>query len=62
MTTSKKTRPGPANNRAGTKIGSVMNLLARKQGATLDELVQAAGWQSHTVRTAMTGLKKKVTL
>ena len=59
MTTSTKTRPASANNRADTKIGSVIRLLARKQGATLDELIKATGWQSHTVRAAMTGLKKK---
>ena len=42
-----------------TKIGKVIALLKRKQGATLDEMVKATGWQPHTTRAAMTGLKKK---
>lgn len=42
-----------------TKIGTVIALLKRKQGATLDQMVKATGWQPHTTRAAMTGLKKK---
>ena len=42
-----------------TKIDKVISLLKRKQGATLDEIVKATGWQPHTTRAAMTGLKKK---
>ena len=41
------------------KIDKVIELLKRKQGATLDEMVKATGWQPHTTRAAMTGLKKK---
>ena len=42
-----------------TKIATVMNLLRRRNGATLDQLTEATGWQTHTVRAALTGLKKK---
>ena len=42
-----------------TKIGNVIALLARSQGATLDEMVEATGWLPHTTRAALTGLKKK---
>ena len=42
-----------------TKIGKVVELLKRKQGASLDQIVTATGWQQHTARAAMTGLKKK---
>lgn len=42
-----------------TKIGKVVALLQRKQGATLDEVMSATGWQKHTTRAALTGLKKK---
>jgi hypothetical protein len=42
-----------------TKIGKVIALLERKDGATLDELVKATGWLPHTTRAALTGLKKK---
>lgn len=54
MTTTSK-----AKTPADTKIGSVIELLRRKNGATLDQLVKETGWQKHTVRAALTGLKKK---
>lgn len=41
------------------KIDKVIELLKRKQGATLDDMVKATGWLPHTTRAAMTGLKKK---
>ena len=42
-----------------TKIGMVVRLLKRKNGATIEQIVEATGWQSHTARAALTGLKKK---
>lgn len=42
-----------------TKTDKVIALLKRKQGATLDDLVNATGWLPHTTRAAMTGLRKK---
>ena len=54
MTTSGKTRA-----LADTKIGKVTELLRRKNGATLEQLASETGWQKHTVRAALTGLKKK---
>lgn len=42
-----------------TKIGKVIALLQRNNGATLDEMVEATGWLPHTTRAALTGLKKK---
>ena len=42
-----------------TKINQIIKLLKRKDGATLDQLVKATGWQPHTTRAAITGLKKK---
>lgn len=53
------TDTAPLANRSNTKIGKVIALLQRKEGATLDELVTATGWQLHSVRAALTGLKKK---
>ena len=35
------------------------DLLLRDSGATLDEMVSLTGWQPHTTRAALTGLKKK---
>ena len=48
-----------ASPRAGSKIGAVIALLQRKEGATLDEMVETTGWLPHTTRAALTGLRKK---
>jgi hypothetical protein len=45
--------------RPGTKQALVAGLLAREQGATLDELIAATGWLPHTARAALTGLRRK---
>jgi DNA-binding IclR family transcriptional regulator len=37
----------------------VLAHLQREQGATLAELVAATGWQPHTIRAMLTGLRKK---
>ena len=42
-----------------SKIGKVIALLEREEGATLDEMVATTGWLPHTTRAAMTGLRKK---
>lgn len=49
----------PENTPTITKIGMVVELLEREQGATLHDLGEATGWLPHTIRAAMTGLKKK---
>ena len=49
--------------RAGTKQATLIAMLRTPEGATLEEIVAATGWQSHTVRGAMSGaLKKKLGL
>ena len=45
--------------KALSKISQVVDLLRRKQGALLTDIVATTGWQPHTVRAALTGLKKK---
>ena len=41
----------------------MIDLLRRPKGATLAEIVEATGWQQHTIRGAMAGaLKKKLGL
>lgn len=45
--------------RAPTKASIVIDLLRRREGATLNELVNATGWLPHTTRAALTGLRKK---
>jgi len=45
--------------RQPSKLDVIHSLLARTGGATLDELVKATGWQPHSVRAGMTGLRKQ---
>ncbi len=49
----------PSASKGPSKIGTVLELLRRHQGATLAELVEATGWLPHTMRAALTGLRKK---
>src|SRR5262245_42355695 len=49
--------------RAGTKQSILIELLSRRNGATIAEAVKATGWQPHSVRGAISGgLKKKLRL
>lgn len=41
-----------------TKRDSVLALLRRTKGASLDEMVAATGWLPHTARAMLTGLRK----
>ena len=36
--------------RAGTKLAMLVGLLGRGGGATIAEMADATGWQSHSVR------------
>ena len=42
-----------------TKKDTVVKLLRRAQGATIEQLQKATGWQPHSIRAALTGLRKK---
>jgi hypothetical protein len=49
--------------RAGTKQALLIEMLQRLEGATMEEIVAATGWQPHTARGAMSGaLRKKLGL
>lgn len=45
--------------RAGTKQAALIAMLRAPEGATLDVIVAATGWQKHTARGAMAGALKK---
>lgn len=62
-----KAEPGPETKaptpRAGTKQSLLIEMLRRAEGATMDEITNATGWQAHTARGAMSGaLGKKLGL
>jgi hypothetical protein len=42
-----------------TKKAAVIALLAHPDGASLNDLMAATGWQAHSVRAALTGLRKE---
>jgi Protein of unknown function (DUF3489) len=53
-------KPAP---RAGTKQAQMIELLKRPEGATVEQIATATGWQKHTIRGAISGaLKKKMGL
>ncbi len=62
-TSKPKSKKSPPTVRQGTKQALLIDLLKRKKGATIDEAVEATGWQPHSVRGAISGaLKKKLGL
>ena len=55
--------PRTVRTRETSKQANVINMLKRAEGATIDQICEATGWQPHTVRGAMAGaLKKKLGL
>ncbi len=42
-----------------TKIETILKLLRRPNGASIAQLQKATGWKPHSVRAALTGLRKK---
>lgn len=56
MTTAKITKP---EAQQPTKALQVEKLLKAAKGASLDDMVLATGWQPHSCRAFLTGLRKK---
>ncbi|MCH7936555.1 MAG: DUF3489 domain-containing protein [Proteobacteria bacterium] len=42
-----------------TKTATILKLLRRPKGASMAELRKAIGWKDHSIRAALTGLRKK---
>jgi len=42
-----------------SKKASIVALLQRPDGAAIGDLIKATGWQQHSVRAALTGLRKE---
>jgi hypothetical protein len=52
-----------SHTRANSKQAQLIEMLKRREGATIDEIVKKFKWQAHTVRGAIAGaLKKKLGL
>lgn len=47
------TKPKP------TKAQTLVDLISRPNGATIDELMKSTGWQKHTCRAVISTEKKK---
>jgi hypothetical protein len=60
-------RKDPVGSRSGTKAATgkqtkqqtCLDLLGRRDGATIEELEEATGWQKHSVRGFLAGAVKK---
>lgn len=51
--------PRSSSTRENSKLANMIALLRRKEGATLEQMMKATDWQSHSVRGAMSGALKK---
>lgn len=63
--TTRTNRPKRVSNeqtsivREGSKLETILSLLRSREGATLEQLTKATGWQPHSVRGVMSGMIKK---
>lgn len=57
----KQTSPDTVSSavKAPSKLDQVEALLMRENGASIAEMMQATGWQQHSVRGAMAGALKR---
>ena len=51
--------PPPSTPARTSKSAAVAKLLARPKGVTVDEMMTATGWQPHSVRAFLSGLRKR---
>jgi len=42
-----------------SKKAAIVALLERPNGAAIGDLIEVTGWQTHSVRAALTGLRKE---
>jgi len=57
--TVKSYRGSVAEPRSGTKIHSILKQLQSKKGANLERICATTGWQAHSVRAALSDLRKR---
>ena len=54
-----RTAAPAGKTREGSKQALLVDILKRPEGATVGQIVEATGWQPHTVRGALAGALKK---
>lgn len=54
-----KTEAKSAEKPIGGKLGTIAKAIATPKGATLGQLVKKTGWQPHTVRAALSRIRKR---
>jgi hypothetical protein len=55
----KKSEP-KKKREGGSKKQTMIDMLSRKEGATIKQLMETIGWQKHSVHGAMANLKKEI--
>lgn len=55
----RETSASPSTAPLPTKLRRVLDLLQHPEGCTVARLMEATGWQAHTTRAVLTGLRKK---
>ena len=58
-TAGKAPKPKAGKTAGSSKLDTLVNLMKRPTGATVDELAKATSWQKHSVRGALAGTLKK---
>lgn len=59
MAREKQPQADATTARVSSRLDQLQALLSREGGATIAEMVEATGWQQHSVRGAMAGALKK---
>ena len=45
--------------RTGTKQARLVSMLSARRGVTIEKVCEAMGWQPHTTRASLTGLRRR---
>lgn len=59
MTANRKATPTVAAAPIPTKSARLLTMLHAPDGVSIEEISEALGWQQHSARAALTGLRKK---